>query len=84
MNQSKKGIQKFGIKIKCLRETIECYGTYGYSNLAKQYENLQKGPYFTDVNDVIPISQFSLHLYSPTSTSKDIEVALKFRLFMDQ
>ena len=46
-----------------------CYGTSG---------RRERGPFFSGVNCVLPITDFQIRLYSPTSTSKHIEVSLNF------
>ena len=38
----------------------------------------ERGPFFTGIGCVLAIPVFNMRLYSPTSTSKDIEVSMKF------
>ena len=42
------------------------------------YGQSEQGPYFTGINRVLPIPQVTINLYSPTSTSVDIEVSMIF------
>ena len=57
---------------KTLRETVECYGIQRYTK-----EQL-KGPFYTGLSSIITMPQFQLRLFSPTSTSVHLEVAVKF------
>ena len=55
---------------KLLRETVEIFGECRNDGLL--------GPFFSGLSMVISIPNFFLRLYSPTSTSVHIEVAMKF------
>ena len=54
---------------KYFREVVEGFGHYGYS---------ESGPFYTGLDKVMAIPEFSLHLAAPTSTSKHLEVSLIF------
>lgn len=54
---------------KILRETVECYGM--------NWPDLM-GPFYTGMSFVMTIPQFQMRLCSPTSTSVQLEVAMKF------
>ena len=56
---------------KLLRETTEIFGDTSASNQLC-------GPFYTGLAVVIPIPKFSIRLNSPTSTTTQEEVALKF------
>lgn len=60
---------------KTLIETVQCYGHTGYD---RNNMPALTGPFFTGMSVVLNISQFNINLVSPTSTSKQIAVALKF------
>ena len=78
LNQLRKEILIFGIKANILEKQLSVTERLDTDTTEKELEHLEKGPYFTGVNCVMAISSFSLRLYSPTSTSKNIEVALRF------
>eukprot|EP00488_Nonionellina_sp_1-RS-2012_P003714 TRINITY_DN8044_c0_g1_i1.p1 TRINITY_DN8044_c0_g1~~TRINITY_DN8044_c0_g1_i1.p1 ORF type:complete len:125 (-),score=26.12 TRINITY_DN8044_c0_g1_i1:168-542(-) len=63
---------------KCLRECVEIYGQCGYGD--KRYGRKIKlnGPFYCGMNVVMNIPAFAIRLCSPTSTTKQIEVAMKF------
>ena len=55
-----------------LRETVKVYGsTY-------EYDDTFRGPFYCGMSFVMTMPRFSMELYSPTSTSCQIAVALKF------
>eukprot|EP01084_Bolivina_argentea_P207028 353320_1 len=65
---------------KYLREVVECYGQNSYDGQWK-YRNPNgalSGPFYCGMNKVFTIPSFNIRLYSPTSTSIHIEVAMKF------
>ena len=81
--------REFWFQSKYLREVVQIYGSGGYvdtdqlrsqgkyiSNEADKYN--EQGPYFTGINGIMVVSQFSLFLSAPTSTTMDIEVSLNF------
>ena len=57
---------------KLFKETIHCYGEQGYQNKDNP------GVFYSGVSCLLPIPEFSIHLYAPTSTSVHIEVATNF------
>ena len=57
---------------KSLREMVECYGAFGH---IKYYNS---GPFYCGLNILMIMPEFSLRLFSPTSTSKNIEVSMNF------
>ena len=67
----KKRNQNYWHLSKRLREIVQFYGD-------NKVETGIKGPFFCGINHVMPVSEFSMRLYSPTSTSKIIEVACRF------
>eukprot|EP01083_Nonionella_stella_P002765 7931_1 len=62
-----------------LRECVEIFGQCadGDYRYTETYTALS-GPYFCGMNGVMSMPSFSMRLCSPTSTSKQIEVAMKF------
>ena len=65
---------------KLLIETVCIYGIRSAEKHPGYTHNPtgQDGPFFTGVTCVLPIPEFNIRLYSPTSTSKHIEVSIKF------
>ena len=59
---------------KLLRETVVVYG----QGNVYDYNGTLGGPFFCGMSMVLTLPQFVIHLYSPTSTSCHIEVAIKF------
>ena len=57
---------------KLFKETIEYYGKCPYTNADN------KGTYFTGVSCVLPITQYDIRLYAPTSTTPQLSVASNF------
>ena len=63
---------------KLLRETV---AIYGYNNSTLHMDMTAHklgGPFFCGMSMVMTMPQFAIKLFSPTSTSCHIEVALKF------
>ena len=56
---------------KLLRETVELFGEYSYFGKLV-------GPFYCGLSMVLNMSSFFIRLYSPTSTSKSLQVAMKF------
>ena len=57
---------------KLLRETVRIYG-HNYED-----EGLRDGPYYCGMSKVMTMPEFAMKLFSPSSTSCHIEVAMKF------
>ena len=72
----KKRNQEYWWQSKLFKETVELYGIRGYSE--KHDPDGQNGPFYTGVNCKLAIPEFNIRLYSPTSTSKQIEVSINF------
>ena len=66
---------EFWWQSKYIKETIEYYGIHGNEESNSVHE---KGPFYSGVSCVLPIPEFQIRLYSPTSTSKQIEVSINF------
>merc|ERR1719242_1894958 len=56
------------------RETVELFGL----SLFGDVDNIEGGPFFCGVDRVMVIPSFCLRLCGPTSTSKQVEVAMNF------
>ena len=56
---------------KILRETVEIFGGYSYNDTLL-------GPYYCGMKVVMNMPSFNIRLCAPTSTSWNIEVAIKF------
>eukprot|EP01084_Bolivina_argentea_P088154 159165_1 len=69
---------------RILRETVEYYGQDGYSEYfdgkrgRKRFRTL-KGPFYSGMQVIMAIPEFNIRLYGPTSTSRQIEVAERFK-----
>ena len=65
---------------KSFREAVECFGALSPEATDYMPDDMQpvSGPFFSGLNCVLAIPEFSLRLKSPTSTSVHIEVSLKF------
>ena len=63
---------------KCLKEAVAVYG----QKKMKWHDYLEKeqlyGPFYCGMSNVMSLPRFSIPLLSPTSTSKQISVALRF------
>lgn len=70
--------REFWFQSKYLRETIQLYGSQGYERVHPLRQHNEQGPYYTGIKRVMVIPQYSCFLYSPTSTSHDIEVSINF------
>ena len=68
--------REFWWQSKLFKETVQYYGKKGYDE--NNNPKGEKGPYFSGVNCVLPIPQFHIRLYCPTSTSKQIDVSINF------
>eukprot|EP01084_Bolivina_argentea_P147917 258728_1 len=67
---------------KYLRETIEYFGKMGWDSAENKRWNIihnrERGPFYCGISFVIALPQFNIRLCSPTSTTKNIEVATRF------
>ena len=63
---------------KNIREIVEAFGTCGRPDVLEGENEAESGPFFTGLDVVLAVPQFSIRLCSPTSTSKHIEVSLNF------
>ena len=63
---------------KFFREVVECFGKCGDGKQLSDGRKGELGPFYSGVDAVLAIPEFSIRLRSPTSTSKHIEVSLKF------
>lgn len=63
---------------KLLRETVEIFGQCKQDFSGFASTDGLVGPFFTGMGVVMSIPEFNLRLCSPTSTSKQIQVAIKF------
>ena len=63
-----------------LRELVELFGQCSFGDTAEEDKPLDvlRGYFFTGMNMKLSLPSFAMRLNSPTSTSKQIEVALKF------
>eukprot|EP01084_Bolivina_argentea_P135931 239440_1 len=60
---------------RLVRETVELYGKHYPKD---KFDDGIKGPFFTGMSRVLAIPEFNIRLNSPTSTSKQVEIAEKF------
>eukprot|EP01084_Bolivina_argentea_P254241 427390_1 len=73
---------------KTIRETVERFGNQGFredyhkmwkrSKQMQQRYQFEKGPFFCGLSTLLVIPAFSLRLNSPTSTTKQVAVAIRF------
>eukprot|EP01084_Bolivina_argentea_P247682 414355_1 len=66
---------EYGNFSKLIREATEIFGK---SSDGTSQDNLLCGPFFCGMSFVMVIAQYMIRLYSPTSTSKIMEVAARF------
>ena len=81
LQATKKRHRNYYWMAKLLKSTVESYGKTGYGNMDKEtYEQVNKllGPFFCGMNVVMNMPQFDIKLLSPTSTSVQLAVAMKF------
>ena len=72
LSQIKKRNSKYWWWSKTLRETVEFYG---YTGTGMKHI---KGPFYTGMSFVMNVPSFAIRLCSPTSTSVQLAVAVKF------
>ena len=58
-----------------LRETVECFGSRKPTDMN---QNGERGPFYCGVNRLMLVPSFGIRLCSPTSTSKESSVAIRF------
>ncbi len=63
---------------RTLRETVEIYGRCSYGHTVNGKRVYLKGSFYCGMSVVLDMPSFNLRLCSPTSTSMQIEVAIKF------
>ena len=67
---------------KSLREAVQYFGRHGWdydeNDKYNQKDKRVKGPFYCGMSKVMAIPEYSIRLCSPTSTSKQIEVATRF------
>ena len=80
MEDVKKRNGAFAHQSRLFREIIEGFGICGdKQKLHFEYQDaVELGPFYTGLDRVLAIPEFSIGLASPTSTSKHIEVSLNF------
>merc|ERR1712151_775239 len=64
-----------------LRELVECFGQCSYGDKNKwnrKRVGKLEGPFFTGMNRRMNVSSFAMRLNSPSSTSRQMSVAVKF------
>ena len=74
LSQIKQRNSKYWWWSKTLRETVELFG----DKTAGSVNKLFKGPFYTGMSFVMNVPSFAIRLCSPTSTSVQIAVAIKF------
>eukprot|EP01084_Bolivina_argentea_P025534 47487_1 len=72
--------REYAIWARTLRETVELFGQNGKDYYEKNGERIyaMRGPFYCGMTCVMPVTEFSIRLCAPTSTSKHIEVATRF------
>ena len=78
LNSVKKRNSSFWFQSKHFREMIECFGTCGDEDMVQDALDAESGPFFTGLDVILAVPEFSIRLCSPTSTSKQISVSLNF------
>ena len=63
---------------KLLRETVAIYGQNNSTDDMFETPSKLGGPFFCGMSTVMTLPQFAIKLFSPTSTSCQIAVAIKF------
>eukprot|EP01084_Bolivina_argentea_P168723 292535_1 len=74
----KKRNSVYGWMSKILRETVELFGGYSQTGGWTHDHNILSGPFYSGMGVVMNMPSFNIRLCSPTSTSCQIEVAIKF------
>ena len=75
LSDVKKRNEKYYHWSKILKDTVRCWGKCS----ARDWGNGRlQGPFYCGLNMILSMPQFCMYLYSPTSTSAQLEVALRF------
>ena len=81
LQSTKKRHAKYYWFSKTLKGSVQCYGT-SYDPFDPMHGNeslgILYGPFYCGMSTVMNMPQFNIHLLSPTSTSCQISVAIKF------
>ena len=72
----KKRHQKYYHFAKNIVEAIHVYGINGHKR--HEHDEHEKGPFYCGLSVVLNIGSFAIYLKGPTSTTKDISVAINF------
>ena len=78
MMDVKRRNSSFYYQSKFFREAVECFGITGKSDFLTDGRKAETGPFFSGIDTVMTIPEFSMRLRCPRSTSKHIEVSLNF------
>ena len=78
MEDVKKSNSRFWHQSKNLREMVECYGRCNNEGMLHEDIHTESGPFYTGLDAVLAVPEFSIRLCSPTSTSKHMEVSINF------
>ena len=81
IEELKKRHQKYFHFAKGITQVVHLYGVDGDEGMSfdkKKDEEYEKGSFYCGLNCELNIGEFAIYLKSPTSTSKNIEVAINF------
>ena len=78
MEEVKKRNGLFWFQSKSFREAVECFGVCNVNKYVQDGMDPISGPFYSGLDLVLAIPEFSLRLCSPTSTSVHMEVSLNF------
>eukprot|EP01084_Bolivina_argentea_P088446 159682_1 len=80
LDEIKKRNREFAIWSQILRETVQYYGDNGsyYKNKDDKKVRDLAGPFYCGMSKKLALYEFNLRLCGPTSTSAQIEVAMRF------
>lgn len=77
IEQAKKRNSRFWFQSKYFREIVECFGSHNAEDFLSGRKT-ESGPFFTGLDVVLAVPEFSIRLCSPTSTSMHVSVSLNF------
>ena len=80
LQQVKRRNKRYYYWSKILKETVKCFGGNDYvidAPVSGAFNRLI-GPLYTGMSGILNVSQFNIFLLSPTSTSVQIHVAIRF------